>query len=106
MKAKVSVADFDNLKEQFLLDIKAVVEMEEIPLDLIVNWDQTGMHYVRVSSWTVAKERSKRVEISGVDDKRQITAVFGCSMAGDFFPCSWYTKCHPSVKFTSEWHIL
>ena len=30
-------------------------------------------------------EGSKRVEICGIDDKRQITAVFGCSMIGDFF---------------------
>ena len=33
-KAKVSVSDFEMIKEQFLLDIKAVVEMEDIPLDL------------------------------------------------------------------------
>ena len=38
------------------------------------------MHYVPVSSWTMAKEGSKRVEICGMDDKRQITAVFGCNM--------------------------
>ena len=85
-KAKVSVTDFEEIKAQFLLDIKVVVEMEEIPFPLIINWDQTGMHYVPVSSWTMAKERSKRVEICGVDDKRQITAVFACSMTGDFLP--------------------
>ena len=67
------------------MDIKAIVTLEDIPLDLIINWDQTGMHYVPVSSWTIAKEGSKRVEI-GIDDKRQITAVFGCSLTGDFLP--------------------
>ena len=41
-------------------------------LDLAINWDQTGMHYIPVSSWTMAKEG---VEICGIDDKRQITAV-------------------------------
>ena len=30
------------------------------------------------------KEGSKTVEIVGVDDKRQITAVFAGSLAGDF----------------------
>lgn len=32
------------------------------------------------------KEGSKRIEIFGVDDKRQITAVFSCSLDGDFLP--------------------
>ena len=36
-KAKVSVEDFEERKEQFLLDIKAVIVMEDIPLDLIIN---------------------------------------------------------------------
>ena len=73
-KAKVSVEDFEK-KEQFLLDIKATVTLEDIPLDLIINWDQTGMHYVPVSSWTMAKKGSKRVEICAIDDKRQLTVV-------------------------------
>lgn len=29
-KAKVSVSDFEEIKAQFLLDIKVVIEMEEI----------------------------------------------------------------------------
>ena len=31
------------------------------------------MHYVPVSTWTMAKEGAKRVEICGIEDKRQIT---------------------------------
>ena len=52
-KAEVSVEDFQEKKEQFLLDIKAVVTMEDIPLDLIINCDQTGMQYAPVSAWTM-----------------------------------------------------
>ena len=109
-KVKVSVEDFEVKKEQFLLDIKAIVTLEDIPLDLIINWDQTGMHYVPVSSWTMAKEGSKRVEICGIDDKRQITAVFGCSMTGDFLPVQLAylgktNKCHPSFQYPSDWDI-
>lgn len=58
-KAKVTVENFEAVKEQFLLDIKAVVEMEDIPFDLIVNWDQTGIHYVWVGSWTMEKKEQK-----------------------------------------------
>ena len=58
-KAKVSIENFEEIKAQILLDIKAVVEMEDIPFDLIVNWDQTGIHYVPVGSWMMDKEGSK-----------------------------------------------
>ncbi len=109
-KAKVSAENFAAIKEQFLLDVKTVVEMEEIPHDLIINWDQTGIHYIPVSSWTMEKEGAKRVEIAGVDDKRQITGVFGASLTGDFLPVQLiYTgktqRCLPSIKFPCDWHI-
>ena len=61
--AKVSIENFQKVKEQFLVDIRAVVEMEDIPFDLIISWDQTGIRYVPVGSWTMEKEGSKRVEI-------------------------------------------
>ena len=53
--------------------------MEEV---LPVNWDHTGLKYVPVSSWAMAKEDSKQVEISGNDDKHQITAVFAVTLDG------------------------
>ena len=58
----------------------------------------------------MAKEGSKRVEITGVDDKRQITAVFGGTIAGDFLPPQLIyqgktSKCLPSISFPSDWHI-
>lgn len=39
-KAKVPVEHFEALKSQFLFDIQATVEMQEIPPELIINWDQ------------------------------------------------------------------
>ena len=47
------VKNFDAVKEQLLFDIKGVVEMEEIPPELIFNWDQTGINIVPGSSWTI-----------------------------------------------------
>ena len=41
-KAKVSIENFEQVKAQFLLDIRTVVKMEDIPFDLIINWDQLG----------------------------------------------------------------
>ena len=54
-KAKVTIENFEEVKAQFLLNIKAVVEFEEIPFDLMINWDQTGINYVPVGSWTMEK---------------------------------------------------
>ena len=54
-KSKLTIHRFEELKEQYLFDIKVVVEMEEIPHDLIINWDQTGINYVPVSQWTMEK---------------------------------------------------
>ena len=79
-KAKVAVQNFDEVKSQFLLDIKVVIEVDEIPFDLLINWDQTGIHYLPMGSWTMEKEGSKRVKIVAVDDKWQITAVLARSL--------------------------
>ena len=49
----------------------------------------------------MADEGSKQVEIVGADDKRQITAVFGITLLGDFLhpQLIYTTKCLPSVRF-------
>jgi len=80
-KAKITVEGLA-LLEEFLLDIRGLVEMEEIPVDIILNWDQTAVNYVPVSNWTMAKEGSKSVPISGIDDKCQITLVFAAAITG------------------------
>jgi len=64
-KAKVDVEEFETLKDQFLLSIKTIVTLDEIPLDLIINWDQTSINYMPVSSWIMEVEGSKRVELTG-----------------------------------------
>ena len=85
-KSKVSVEQFDELKLLFLLDFNNAVEMDDVPEELVINWDQTGINYVPISSWIMEQEGVKRVEVTGKDDKRQLTALFACSMSGDFLP--------------------
>lgn len=75
-KSKHTVANFDQLKQALLDDIVTTVEMEEIPLELVLNWDQTGIKIVPASSWTMDVSGAKRVEVVGANDKRMITAVF------------------------------
>ena len=83
-KAKINVERFAIIKEAFLLDIKNFAELDEIPPQLIINWDQTAIHYVPVGSQTMELD-AKGKDIAGKDDKRQITTVFAGSMAGDFY---------------------
>ena len=109
-KAKPDVERFDIVKEAFLLDIKNVVSLDEIPPELIINWDQTAIQYVPVGSWTMESEGAKKVEIAGKDDKRQITAVLAGSMAGDLLPVQLVyqgktSRCLPKVNFPEDWHI-
>ena len=86
------------------------MDLEEIPPELIINWDQTAIHYVPVSSWSMEVEGSKQVEVVGKDNKRQITACFAGSMAGDFLPLQLVyegktARCLPRVEFPGDWHI-
>ena len=109
-KSKVTDENFELMKSQFLFDIRTIVEMEDIPEDLVINWDHTGLNYVPVSNWTMAEEGSKRVEIVALDDKRQITAVFGCTMGGDFIPpqviySGKTSRCLPTTKFPDNLHV-
>lgn len=62
--------------------------MEEIPAELIMNWDQTGLKLVPASSYTMEQWGSKRVEMCGAGDKQQITAIFCGTILGDFFHCN------------------
>ena len=84
--------------------------MDEIPPQLIINWDHTGINYVPVSSWTMEAPGTKRVEIIGKDDKQQLTAVLGCSMSGDFLPPQLIyqgktKKCLSHFQFPGSWDV-
>ena len=85
--------------------------MEDIPKDLVFNWDQTAMKIVAGDTWTMEKKGTKRVKITVLDDKRLITAVFGCFMSGKFLPIQLIykeitSKCLPkNVNFPKDWDI-
>ena len=109
-KSKVGVEQFEALKTQYPFDIKATVEMMEIPPELVINWDQTGIKIVPVSSWTMEKRGAKKVEIAGVDGKRQITAVFAATAVGEFLPIQLFYQGKtalslPAFTFPDDWSV-
>ena len=59
------------------MEVKTIVVMDEIPEELIINFDQTALKYVPATPWTMEEQGTKRIEVIGKGDKRQITAVFG-----------------------------
>ena len=87
-KSKHTVANLAALKRSFLIDFHITVTMEEIPAELIFNWDQTGIKLVPCSSWIMEQHGSKRVEMVGANDKRQITAIFVGQFWGNSYPSS------------------
>ena len=97
---KVAVPRFNKPQADFLADVQAEVVMNEIPLQLIPNWDQTTHHLVLTGQWTMNKSGKHIVTISNSDDKRQITAVLAVTMSGEYLPPQLTYKgktvhCHP-----------
>ena len=84
--------------------------MEDIPFELILNWDQTGVKIVPSSNWTMEVSGSKRVEIQGLSDKRQITLVLCGNIIGDFLPPQviyqgMTYRCEPLYNFPLDWSV-
>ena len=104
----ISPTQFAEIQEVFLADIKAQVLMNDIPDELIINWDQTGVPLVHTGEWTVHNASEKIISIANSDDKHQITAILAASMAGEYLAPQLIFKgktqrCHPPVTFPKEW---
>ena len=85
--------------------------MNDIPSDLIINWDQTGIQLVPTGDWTLNRADEKIIPIHNSDDKRQITAVIAATMTGEYLPIQLIYKgktdwCHPKTTFPDDWNIF
>lgn len=61
-------------------------------------------------NWTFADKGSKRVEIAGLDDKRQVTALLSCTMKGKLLPIQVIyagktPACLPKVDYPNDWYL-
>ena len=98
---KVLPSNFEKLKKQFLTDVCSTIVMEDIPEELIINWDQTGFKYVPVSN----------CEIAGLDDKRQLTVMLSYTMKGKLLPTQVIyagktPACLPKVDYPNDWYLI
>ena len=49
--------NFEEIKEQYLPDIQSVIDLEDVPPSLVLNWDHTAMKIVPSGQWTMEKEQ-------------------------------------------------
>ena len=78
--------------------------MNEIPSQLILNWDQTGIQLVPAGQWTMHRANDKVIPIANADDKRQITAVLAATLTSEYLPPQVIYKgktmhSHPKMSF-------
>ena len=85
---KVTVSQFEELKEEFLADVKAEVLMNVIHKEMVFNWNQTGLQPVPTGQWTMYQAKARVIPIVNFYDKCQITAVLAASMTGSTFTLS------------------
>ena len=66
----------------FLHAIVNNVEKFQIPTSLVLNLDQTNSKYVSMGKTTIAEKVSNSIPISGLSDKRSMTATFTITLNG------------------------
>ena len=67
-KSKYPIENFAKAKESFLKSIREMVTMEDIPPELVLNWDQTGLNIIPSSSWTMDQRGQRQIELVGLKD--------------------------------------
>ena len=105
---RLSGEEYDRIRNAYVMGIVTKARSGNIPPQLIINWDQTGLNVVPTSSWTMHEAGSRRVEIMGLTDKRQITATYAAAMSGDVLPIQiLYTgKLHDAILATLSQTVL
>ena len=97
-------------KFSYQSEISRIILNRDIPLDLVLNLDQTPQSYVSSGMYTFCLKGPATVPIKGVDDKRQITATFTVSASGVFLSIQLIyqgetKRCLPKFKFPKEFHV-
>ena len=102
--------DFDKQKSDYLDTISTIVEDNDIPDSMIVNFDQTEVNIVPSSEWTMELKGEKHVCVAGLGEKRQIALVLVCTLSGELLPPQLIyqrktEKFHPAFSFPDSWDI-
>lgn len=74
--------NWEDVCERAALRRAYVIKKEDIPAELIVNSDQTGIVYNPGAKLTWAPRGSSQVSVIGADEKRAFTALLAMSLSG------------------------
>ena len=80
--ARKTPPNFADIKLTCLQRVADIVHESKVPPELVINWDQTGAKFVPASQWTLAEQCVKQVDVTGLDDKRELTALLACTLSG------------------------
>lgn len=94
--------DWDKQCEDAFLRIVEYVRRYNIPPELIVNADQTGLCVIPAGNKTWDKTGSKQVSTFGKDEKQQFTMLVGLAASGDVIPFQCIHKGKTSASLPSE----
>ena len=91
-------------KFTFQRAISKFVSGHDIPLELVLNLDQTPLSYVSPRKYTFDLKDSKAVPIKSVNNKQQITVTFKVTVSGSFLPIQFIyngktKRCIPKYDF-------
>ena len=85
-KSKIPDQAVKEAKLLFQHQIVSIVEDDEIPESLIMNFDQAPLKYAPVSNSTLAKKGSKHIPVTGGAFKESMTATLGITYSVKFLP--------------------
>lgn len=108
---KQLLTEFDEIKKRYVEKVSNVLTKFQIPNSLIINWDQTGCQLIPGKDWTMDQRGAQKVNITGLDDRRQITLLLAINKSGSLLsPQLIYAgksdRCLPKdVDFPSSWDM-
>lgn len=68
-KSTSPTQDLEKAKKTFLAEILETVEFNDIPQELIFNWDQTGINLVPTGPWIEEVKKELRLWGTMINDK-------------------------------------
>ena len=109
--ARKNPENFEEISTEYKQRIGKLITDNNIPAELVINWDQTGIKLVPVSNWTMEKTGNKQITISGLGDKREMTGLLSITLSGELLPPQVLyggltDGCHPKFNFPEEWDIF
>lgn len=72
--------------EDMVARIAQLMARYDVPPQLVINTDQTGLILIPAANYTYESRQSKFAAVIGAEEKRAITAVVGSSLAGMLLP--------------------